>query len=62
MGENSGDVEATGTFYVHEETVGGLNQSFELVLALLVSERWVAKVLWHTCDLVCSKQNNNQNN
>lgn len=47
VGENCGDVEASRALNIHEEAVGGLNQSLELVLALLVSERWVAKVLGH---------------
>lgn len=47
VGENCGNVEASRALNIHEEAVRGLNQSLELVLALLVSERWVAKVLGH---------------
>lgn len=45
--ENSGNVEASRALNIHEETVGGLNQSLELVLGLLVGERWVEEVLGH---------------
>lgn len=47
MGEDGGDVEASRAFNIHEEGVGGLDQSFELVLALLVSEGRVAEILRH---------------
>jgi hypothetical protein len=47
VGENSSNVEASRALNIHKEAVRGLDQSLELVLALLVSERWVAKVLRH---------------
>jgi len=49
VGENGSNVEASRALNIHEETVGGLNQSLELVLGFLVSEGRVEKVLGHFC-------------
>lgn len=49
VGENGGNVEASRALNIHEETVGSLNQSFKLVLGLLVSKGRVEKVLGHFC-------------
>jgi hypothetical protein len=40
-------MEATGTFDVHEKTIGGLYQPLELVLGLLVRKRGVEEILGH---------------
>ena len=45
--ENSGDMKASGALDIHEETVGRLNQSLQLVLGLLVGLRGVEQILGH---------------
>ena len=47
MRENSGDVETTGALNIHEEGVGGLNESFQFVLAFLGRGRRVKKIDRH---------------
>ena len=42
--ENSGDGEAARALDVHEERVGALNQTLELVAVLLLLVRWVNEV------------------
>ena len=44
MGEDGGDGEAAGALDVHEERVGALNQTLELVAVLLLLVRWVNEV------------------
>ena len=56
--EYGGDVEASRAFNIHEKTVRSLDQALELVLALLVSERWVEKIFWHVIDLETNNSNN----
>jgi hypothetical protein len=47
VGENSVDVEATGALNIHEEGIGGLNESLQLVLGLLSGRRGVKKIDGH---------------
>lgn len=47
MGEDGGDVKAARALDIHEETVGGLNETFELVHLGLISRVTVKEINGH---------------
>lgn len=51
MRKHGRDDKAARALDVHEERVGRLDQSLELVLSLLVGARWVQQILGHF--LIC---------
>eukprot|EP00921_Rhytidocystis_pertsovi_P007565 GHVQ01012554.1.p1 GENE.GHVQ01012554.1~~GHVQ01012554.1.p1 ORF type:complete len:107 (-),score=8.61 GHVQ01012554.1:14-334(-) len=47
MAEDCGNLQATGTFDVHEKTVGVLNQPLQLMLLSLLTRIWVRQIDIH---------------